>query len=868
MSASPKHRGRSVLYFISICVLTIVSHTVTAAGNTITVNSTLDVENSSDGLCTLREAITAANSDTASGATAGECGAGSAIDSDTISLTGLTGTITLGSALPNITSDMTISGPGVSQLTISGNNSFRVFSLTLPSPGVVSFSGLRIANGRANGDVGGGIYNQSSANVNVTDSTITNNAAVLGGGIANSSTGTFTVTNSTISNNTANTAGGCYNGLGTLNIISSTLNNNNAGSGGGIGDGGAINTGSNTLNVINSTLHNNTAFGRGGGIFNASPDAIINISNSTISQNLAVASGGGGINNNNGGLVKIINSIFADNSHQDLSGSFVSLGHNLLTNFVGASGFTLGTNNPNGDLVGASFARVFPNLGPLQNNGGPTQTRALLPGSPAIDAGDNCVVLASGSGGCLTTPLTTDQRGVTRQVNSAVDMGAFESRTFTMTATSGTPQSRPVNTTFAPLVVTISSAAGDPVAGGSIIFSAPTTGPTAIVNSSPTNSLDGFIDANGQSITSPFANGIAGGPYNVTATMNRSSASATFTLTNTQAATNTAVTSFPNPSDLTQSVTFTATVTSTGPLTGTVQWKIDGSNAGGPLTLNAGVATLTTAALTAGTHSITADYSGDANFLASTGTLSGGQIVRPPPSLSINDISFKEGDTGTKIVFFTVTSSAASNLPVSVDFATANNTATAPSDFQSRTGTLNFIPGQVVQTIIVTINGDTGFEPDETFTVNLSNPVKATIARAQGTATIQNDEAPVLLMEENTEHVVALDSVTQIRDPFSLTTTRNFSADQHTRVSLFVWRLGLLPGDTIANVTVLAEDDQGRAYPLTIDFMTPVTGLDDVTQVIVRLPDEVIGAPRNLAVTVRVRGLTSNQAFISIAGSN
>jgi hypothetical protein len=94
-----------------------------------------------------------------------------------------------------------------------------------------------------------------------------------------------------------------------------------------------------------------------------------------------------------------------------------------------------------------------------------------------------------------------------------------------------------------------------------------------------------------------------------------------------------------------------------------------------------GVAQLTTSALTTGTHTITADYSGDANFLLSSGTLTGGQVVRPQPSLSINDVSVTEGDAGTKVLSFTVTLSAASNLAVSVDYATANSTATAPSDY-------------------------------------------------------------------------------------------------------------------------------------------------------------------------------------------
>jgi CSLREA domain-containing protein len=709
-------------------------------GNTITVNSNSDEANNADGKCTLREAIVAANTDTASGVQAGECGAGSGGGSDTISLSGVTGTITLLSALPAITSEMTLSGPGLSQLSISGNNTFRVFYITLGS-GVVSFSGLTITNGRANMDVGGGIYNQNAANVNVTDSTLSFNFAVLGGGIANSSTGTFTITNSTLNNNSAGTAGGCFNGSGVLNIIASTLNNNVAGTGGGSGNGGAINTGSNALNVINSTLHNNSANGGGGGIYNGGTNPTINVTNSTITDNSAVR--GGGVNNNNPGLFNVLNSIVADNislNGPDLSGSFVSSGHNLIGRNDGGSGFSAGTNNPNGDLVGTSLTPVHPLLGALQNNGGPTRTRALLPGSLAVDAGDNCVTLASSSGGCLTTPLATDQRGVSRQVNTIVDIGAFESRGFTFSATSGTTQSAPVYTSFAPLVVTVSSAAGDPVAGGFVIFRSPTGGPTALLGGTTTDALIS-INASGQASTTPTANGIVGGPYNVTATINGIASSASFSLTNIQAATNTAVTSSSNPSDLTQAVTFSATVTSTGTPTGTVQFKIDGVNAGGPVTLVGGVATVTTSALTVGTHSVTADYGGDASFLASTGTLAGGQVVRTPPTLSINDVSITEGDTGAKSMSFTVTQSAASNLTVTADFATANNSATAPSDYVAAAGTVTFSPGQVFRSLLVTINGDVNFEPSESFTVTLSNPVNASFSKAQGTGTILNDDA-------------------------------------------------------------------------------------------------------------------------------
>src|SRR5262249_34400993 len=151
---------------------------------------------------------------------------------------------------------------------------------------------------------------------------------------------------------------------------------------------------------------------------------------------------------------------------------------------------------------------------------------------------------------------------------------------------------------------------------------------------------------------------------------------------NTKGVTATALVSSVNPSDFGQSVTFTATVTSAvGTPTGTVQFKDNGSNLGGPVTLNAsGVATFTTSSLTVGTHPITADYSGDANFLASTGTLAGGQVVKPIPSLSIDDVSTTEGQAGTKTLTFTVTLSAASNLTVTANYISANGSATAGSD--------------------------------------------------------------------------------------------------------------------------------------------------------------------------------------------
>jgi hypothetical protein len=209
-------------------------------------------------------------------------------------------------------------------------------------------------------------------------------------------------------------------------------------------------------------------------------------------------------------------------------------------------------------------------------------------------------------------------------------------------------------------------------------------------------------------------------------------------------ATSTTVTSSANPSDSGQSVTLTATVTSTsgtpsGTPSGTVQFKDNGVNLGPAATLNlSGVATFTTSGLASGTHPITADYAGT-NFGSSSGTLSGGQVVKS--QLSINDVSITEGDGGTKSLTFTITLSAASSLTVGVNCATVNGSATAPSDYTAVTNaTLSFAPGDTSKTISVTIDGDTAFEADETLFVNLSSPVNATIADSQGRGTILNDD--------------------------------------------------------------------------------------------------------------------------------
>jgi endonuclease G, mitochondrial len=222
----------------------------------------------------------------------------------------------------------------------------------------------------------------------------------------------------------------------------------------------------------------------------------------------------------------------------------------------------------------------------------------------------------------------------------------------------------------------------------------------------------------------------------------------------------------------------------------------------------------------------------------------------------------------------TVTRTGGSAGAASVNFATANGTATGGAscagnvDYVSKSGMLSWADGESgPKTFTVTICNDSVNEEDETINLALSNPsVSGTLGTLPDAALhIVNDDAPVLLTEENTEYGVALDSVVQTRDPFSLINLHNLSMDQRRRVSLFVWRLGLQPGDTASAVTVQAEDDQGRVYPLTVEYVGAVTHLSGVTQVVVVLPDAVVGAPRDLWVTVGLRGPASGRALIKIA---
>ncbi len=436
-----------------------------------------------DGYVSLREAVTAANTNAPFGDAAAGQG-GDVVDTITFDTSLTDQTIALGGAELTVSNHLKLTGLGAAKLTISGNNASRVF--WIDADVTVEISAVMITGGA--GDAGGAIYSEGT--LRLENSELSQNYANYGGAIC--SRGVLDIADSVLSDNRSRGHGGAIGHLGTaLNVAASTfsgnkaggssgaidlwthgstkitdstLSNNEAGNYGGaiqnlfstltvtnsalLGNsaryGGAIDSALGAVQLTNSTVSGNSSDSSGGGIYNYGGP--LEITNSTLTANRADADGdgwgqGGGLYNSSSSSFPdpaLNNTLLAGNMRgaagsdnpDDIYGTVdPDSSHNLIGDAVTAGGLTHGAN---GNIVGnegeetIDIATVLdPNLA---YNGGPTLTHALVAGSLALNAGDNTKAV-DGDG----NPLVYDQRGEIKEgegfdriVDGTVDIGAFE----------------------------------------------------------------------------------------------------------------------------------------------------------------------------------------------------------------------------------------------------------------------------------------------------------------------------------------------------------------------------------------------------------------------------------------------------------
>jgi hypothetical protein len=453
-----------------------------AAGNIVNTNA--DNTTAGDGFCTLREAITNANAN--SDSTSGDCVAGSGADTITFAADY---TITLnGTSLPDITSTLTITGNGAAHTIVQGAASAGIAtSRILKINGGTAIATLEAMTIRYGVEASGGGLNNASGsltlnNVVVSDNlvTVVGGSSLNGGGISTNG-GSLTLNNSTVSGNR------------TMNPSDATR-----------GNGGGIFSGASSVTLNNSTVSGNSAAGNGGGVYINASGGTLNLNYSTVANNTSdsdddAAGNGGGVGN--ASTLKLKSSIVAGNKKgtispvdDDCTGTITDQDYNLTGSGTGCT--LSGSHN-----VTVSPSSVFTAvLGSLTNNGGNTETHALLAGSPALD------VIAGGTNGCGTT-YTTDQRGETRPISGNCDIGAYES-----------PD------TTAPTVVSSARANANPTNAASVDFSVTFSEAVTGVDTSD------FSPVTAAGVTGASVTGVSGGPAVYTVSVSTGSGSGTLQL--------------------------------------------------------------------------------------------------------------------------------------------------------------------------------------------------------------------------------------------------------------------------------------------------------------------------------------------------
>lgn len=628
---------------------------------------------------------------------------------------------------------VTLDGEGTATTFLDGGNSFRVMQVGAAS--LVTVRDVTIRNGLATTGLGGGGISHNAPlslqNVVLRDNTstilgggailsnstleladsqvISNTTPGVGGGIFLWTGGNVTIRNSRIGDNSADQGGGIYS-TGALLVEDSTIDGNHVGNfGGGLAifanttslvrttvsdnsadgyTGGVLNN-VGTLNLTNVTISNNSAPNYVG-LANLDASATSHVLNSTIAANTVIGPGTryGGVYNT--GDISLQNTLVAGNGGRNClaSGTWTSLGNNLSSDNFCA--FTAAGDQQNAD----------PLLAPLGNYGGPTQTHALLAGSPAIDAGNDAACPA------------TDQRGVARPQDgdnsgsAACDTGAYETRSQLSVSD-----------------ISLTEGTGGSTTATFTVNLTPTSGSTVTVQYTTSNgSAASGSDYTSASGTLTFTPGQASQPVNVTLTTDAADENdETFSLT------------LSNPS-------------------------------------NADIV----------------DGQATATIIDDDGL----------SSLSINDVTLDEGNSGTVNAQFTVTLSPAASGSVTVNYATSGGSALPGSDFTSASGMLTFTSGQTSKTIDVSVLADVIDEGDlESFNIILSSPTNASIADGAGLGTITDDDLARFSLDASPSLDEGDSGQKNMTFSVSLTTPAAFSATMNYQTSSGTGSMFATPGE-------------------------------------------------------------------------
>jgi predicted outer membrane repeat protein len=438
-----------------------------SAAHAATITVTDGGDAGSSTTCTLRQAIESANADARGSST---CADGSG--DDTIEFVGalINSKITLSGSELHVSAPLTITGSGQ---IIDANHASRVMYIDNTT---FAASDVMLAYGTLGGSDGGAGLRAAASTVTLTDARVSQNAAYYGAGISLTPGSHLSLVRTFVDSNTAvKKGGGVYAFGGTTTIVAadSPISDNASGQSGG---GVFLQSGSMTLSrssvfansaigasqsgagiyadacgsvgLVESTVANNLANHQGGGIL-VSGSCTLTLVNSTVSDNHSTVSGGGGVYVENGVSATLVNSTISGNMAMQAGGVLVYDATLVMRNTIDSDNSVAAQYSDTTDLAeyGASTASAqysllgtglntgafnavgdhnvfsdFPGLGPLEDNGGPTVTRELLFGSPAIDAGSNALAQNAG------LPLQFDQRASAflRRFDARVDIGAFE----------------------------------------------------------------------------------------------------------------------------------------------------------------------------------------------------------------------------------------------------------------------------------------------------------------------------------------------------------------------------------------------------------------------------------------------------------